>query len=419
MTNRKGTFSVQHAGTNSAAHNSRTSPPRYLIGLQPNTKNYYELIQSDEDFKIEAKHIYQNKIGQKMQRKQIDNIIQETAITLKKEHDENTVKDLFKKLKSKFGGHTLLELSVHRDEGHYEKDNIAYYPTKTILKKNDGKFYILPIEKILEVMEILEKDKDYTPRADEFTVEVDINMFEKVYNYHAHAKFSMFDKSTGKTARLQKRHMSARIKFVSDQLGLKFAPNEKTSRIKKSVSQIKNEYHIHTIRKIEQQYSYRDYQKKITAFESLTTEQKKELHRLNTQVKNDKATLEILNKAIEASQVVQYELDHTKNLLNTSEIRYEALKQQTKELRDDLMPLNEISSTNTPSTFMEWIKNKFTEFKQIINNLKIENQMLRERLDDIHIPGQEQKKVKNILSSIVDSAVETQKLTNSFKRRNR
>ena len=133
---RKGTFSVKKAGSNSAAHNSRENAPKYLIGLESNSENYYELIQSDKDFILEAQQIYKDKIGQSMQKKQIPNLVQETVLTLQKNQDENSVKDLFQKLKNKYGGHELLEVSVHRDEGHFEKDGIAYYPTKNILKKD-------------------------------------------------------------------------------------------------------------------------------------------------------------------------------------------------------------------------------------------------------------------------------------------
>lgn len=222
---RKGTFSAKRAGSNSAAHNSRINPPKYLIGLEENSKNYYKLFQSDEAFILEAQKIYKDKIGQSMQKKQLPNLVQETVLTLKKNQDENDVIKLFEKLHLKFGGHELLEVSVHRDEGHFEKGGIAFYPTKNILKKDDD-WYI-----------------QSDPNSKEFDIKVDISDFKKKYNYHAHAKFSMFDKNLGKTARMQKRDMSERIKFVSEKLGLLFTPDPKTSRTRKSVKQVKNEYH--------------------------------------------------------------------------------------------------------------------------------------------------------------------------------
>jgi hypothetical protein len=225
---RKGTFSVQKANANSSAHNSRKNPPKYLIGLELGTKNYYELLKKDDDFILEAQAIYKEKIKQTMQKKQVENLIQETVLTLQPKQNENDVKDLFVKLNKKYGGHQLLEVSIHRDEGHFLKNGIAYYPTKNILQKDDG-WYVCSDTNINK------------PKKNDFDKKVDISTFEKVYNYHAHAKFSMFDRKLGKSARMQKKDMSERIKFVSDELGLMFAPGE-NSRVKKSVNQIKDEH---------------------------------------------------------------------------------------------------------------------------------------------------------------------------------
>ena len=120
---RKGTFSVQKANSNSAKHNSRELAPKYLIDTS--AKNYYELITPDNEFKNIAQNIYKEKIKQTMQKKQVENLIQETVLTLQPNQDEKDVKDLFKKLNQKYGGHELLEIAIHRDEGYFLKDEIA------------------------------------------------------------------------------------------------------------------------------------------------------------------------------------------------------------------------------------------------------------------------------------------------------
>ncbi len=233
---RKGTFSVQTANANSSRHNSRELAPKYLI--DSSQKNYYELITPDNEFKNIAQNIYKEKIKQTMQKKQVDNLIQETVLTLQPNQDENDVKDLFKKLNKKYGGHELLEVAIHRDEGYFFFFFFAYYPTKNILFK-DNDWYVCSDTSISK------------PKVTDFDTKVNINEFEKVYNYHAHAKFSMFDRATGKTARMQKKDMSERIKFVSDNLGLAYAPDKATSHIKKSVNQVKDE-HLAKARTMEQ-----------------------------------------------------------------------------------------------------------------------------------------------------------------------
>lgn len=341
---RKGTFSVKKAGSNSAAHNSRENAPKYLIGLSPGTQNYYELIQSDNDFILEAQQIYKTKIGQSMQKKQIPNLVQETVLTLQPNQNENDVKELFKKLNKKYGGHEILEVSVHRDEGHFLKDEIAYYPTKNILKK-DNEYFIKS-----------------NPDLKVFDKKVDINTFEKVYNYHAHVKFSMFDKELGKSARMQKKDMSERIKFVSQELGLLFAPEKETSRIKKNVNQVKNEYHAKAKTQEKIKYNFREMQQKITSLENASVEDKKELHKLNSQVKNDKATIEELH-----SKISEYQ-EEKKEIVKALTPMFNKLKEEKKEV-----PQNAIK-------FIKFVDEELNNQKTLINSLKTQNNDLREEL---------------------------------------
>lgn len=278
---RKGTFSVQTANPNSAKHNSRELAPKYLIDTS--AKNYYELLKKDDDFILEAQAIYKEKIKQTMQKKQVENLIQETVLTLQPNQDEKDVKDLFKKLNQKYGGHELLEVAIHRDEGYFLKDDIAYYPTKNILNKN-GDWYVCSDNSIKK------------PKQDDFDRIVNIDEFEKVYNYHAHAKFSMFDRETGKTARMQKKDMSERIKFVSDELGLLFAPDQETSRIKKSVNLVKDE-HLARARELETQKELKQELAKAKDLQEINKKLREELKEIGAS-RADYAQLEALNKSL-------------------------------------------------------------------------------------------------------------------------
>ena len=278
---RKGTFSVQTANPNSAKHNSRELAPKYLIDTS--AKNYYELLKKDDDFILEAQAIYKEKIKQTMQKKQVENLIQETVLTLQPNQDEKDVKDLFKKLNQKYGGHELLEVAIHRDEGYFLKDDIAYYPTKNILNKN-GDWYVCSDNSIKK------------PKQDDFDRIVNIDEFEKVYNYHAHAKFSMFDRETGKTARMQKKDMSERIKFVSDELGLLFAPDQETSRIKKSVNLVKDE-HLVRARELETQKELKQELAKAKDLQEINKQLREELKEIGAS-RADYAKLENMNKLL-------------------------------------------------------------------------------------------------------------------------
>ena len=338
---RKGTFSVKKATANSSKHNSRENAPKYLIGLEFETSNYYELINSDDNFIIEAQNIYKNKIKQSMQKSQVDNLIQETVLTLKPEQNENDVKDLFSKLHKKYGGHEILELSVHRDEGHFVKDEIAYYPTKNILNKN-GDWYIcsdLNIEK---------------PKENDFDFKVDISTFEKVYNYHAHVKFSMFDRELGKSARMQKKDMSERIKFVSDELGLIFSPGI-DSRITKSVSQIKDEHLVKAQATAKEQAKVIQANATITELKQANAELRAELQ--NAKVgRTEYAQLEQLNKDLKLS-------------VKNKDLTIEEMNTKFEELKNNLLKEKNEALESVKSTIISSNEEK-TAYKQNIEELK-------------------------------------------------
>ena len=290
-------------------------------------------------------------------KKQIPNLVQETVLTLQKDQDENDVKNLFKKLKSKFGGHELLEISVHRDEGHFQKDGIAYYLTKNMLKKNNEYFIKSNID------------------TKNFDKKIDINTFEKIYNYHAHAKFSMFDKELGKTARMQKRDMSNRIKFVSEELGLKFAPDKSTSKIHKSVHQIKDEHKSKAVQQEKDNYNFREMQKKITALENASIQDKKELHKLNSQVKNSKIDKDILEKSINAlkkqNNVLLEELVEKTHKINPTQ-DLTLLSKENEELKTENLELKKENSSLSKviSIIRDFTQEHSKGFNKLLDKIK-------------------------------------------------
>ncbi|MDD2821332.1 MAG: hypothetical protein PHW29_08730 [Flavobacterium sp.] len=229
------TFSVLKASAHSSAHNSREDNPEYLIGTKEGAENSYDLRHSDSDFLKLAKVKYQEVTGQKMQQKQIDALIKETVLSLEDHHTEANVQKVFDTLNEKYGGHYITELSIHKDEGHFEdKNGVTYYPTKDILQKEDG-WYIVPLTQSLEMK------PSYKPKEYEFSEKVDINDFKPIHNIHAHVKFSMFDLETGKTGRMKHNELNDRIKTAAKVLGLDYNP-EKGSKKRTPVDQIKTQH---------------------------------------------------------------------------------------------------------------------------------------------------------------------------------
>lgn len=371
---RKGTFSVQTANANSSRHNSRELAPKYLI--DSSQKNYYELITPDNEFKNIAQNIYKEKIKQTMQKKQVDNLIQETVLTLRPEQNENDVKDLFKKLNKKYGGHELLEVAIHRDEGYFLKDDIAYYPTKNILFK-DNDWYVCSDSSISK------------PKVTDFDTKVNINEFEKVYNYHAHAKFSMFDRATGKTARMQKKDMSERIKFVSETLGLAYAPDKATSHIKKSVNQVKDE-HLAKARTMEQVKEKESKLLKTTFDQLLAT--KKDLAAAQAEVREkmkelgatreDYAKLEQLNRDLkekinEKDLTIEEMQDKFNSLKHSLEEKFNELYKEKEHLKS-VVELKEVEILD-----LEPYKNLYFSQEHDLNSLQEQNKVLVEKVSSL------------------------------------
>lgn len=292
---RSATFTVTAAGSHSSAHNSREEKPKYLIGTLPGSENVYDLRHSDSDFLELAAAKYKETTGQKMQQKQKDALIKETVLSLEAHHTAEDVQKVFDELAAKYGGHYITELSIHRDEGHFEdKNGITYYPTKDILQKEDG-WYIIPLA------ESVNHAPDYRPKAEEFSEKVDIADFKPVHNHHAHVKFSMFDLETGKTGRMKHNELNDRITTAARVLKLEYKPenkNAKRTTVAEKKAQhkaVRNEKvrnfleHGHTLEAKNQeiarlQYNFREAQKRITSLEGVDAEQKKELHRLNSEI---------------------------------------------------------------------------------------------------------------------------------------
>lgn len=292
---RSATFTVTAAGAHSSAHNSREEKPKYLIGTLPGSENVYDLRHSDSDFLELAAAKYKETTGQKMQQKQKDALIKETVLSLEAHHTAEDVQKVFDELAAKYGGHYITELSIHRDEGHFEdKNGITYYPTKDILQKEDG-WYIIPLA------ESVNHAPEYRPKAEEFSEKVDIDKFKPVYNHHAHVKFSMFDLETGKTGRMKHNELNDRITTAARVLKLEYKPENKNAKRvtvadrKAQHKAVRNEKvrnfleHGHTLEAKNQEidrlrYNFREAQKRITSLEGIDAEQKKELHRLNSEI---------------------------------------------------------------------------------------------------------------------------------------
>lgn len=357
---RKASFSVEKPTSHTKAHNTREDAPRYLIGVSDGRENLYEEYYSFENFQelAEARYLEINK--QKMQTSQKEALFEEALISLEEHHTKDDVIKLFKALNKKYTGHTLINLAIHNDEGHFVKDGIEYYPTKHIIQKEDS-WYILD-ENDTHILEGL-KDKDFKPKDEDFKIKVNINEFEKVYNYHAHAVFSRFDLETGKSARFQKGTMSERYKFVAEQMKMRYAPDE-NRLVKKSIGQHKADLsatrnaklvmkkelelkHTEELQATKEQLKdannqLRTFMKENGALRTDYAELEKAKKELEEKLKaKDLTEKELLEKFQELEKNFKKEKGHLTSLIEVKEIDNLDLKNQNKSLQEQKEVLEE------------------------------------------------------------------------------
>lgn len=374
---RKASFSVEKVSSNTDAHNTREHSPKYLLGCEEDNPNVYIKYYDYEEFQTLAENRYMEVNNQKMQQKQKDSMFEEALISLEKHHTEKDIENLFKDLNKKYTGHTLINLAIHRDEGHFEKDGIEYYPTKHILQKDDG-WYILD-EDDTEILQSLQ-DKDFKPKAEDFKIKVNIEDFNKVYNYHAHAVFSRFDLELGKSARLQKKDMSERYKFVAENMQMRYAPDE-SRFVKKSINQYKNDKsNSRNERLILKKQLENEFQKEIIKLK----EENQALKVDNEALKKENETLKFDKKELE-NQIkdLSKNLKETLKELGALRPQYAQLEALNKELKEELKNkvLNHDKVVKSYEDLEKNLKEELTKKDEKIDTLEVENKDLKSALE--------------------------------------
>ena len=227
----------------------------YLIDTSENNEcsvSSSEAIETYQRMKIEAEKNYIKRTHQKMQKSTI--FLKEAIVNLQEHHTLKDLEPIKEKLESY--GFTVLQMAIHKDEGFLKGD-------------------------------------------------------EKKKNYHAHITMLNVDIETGRTVKFGKNYRTELSKlqtFTAQTLGMergKVSVKEHAKELNVGVEKASKRLDTHEYKhamKIKEQavqtqeYNFRKMQKEITALEQLTTEQKKELHRLNSRVKNHKAEVSELQE---------------------------------------------------------------------------------------------------------------------------
>jgi len=439
----KSSFNSSSSSSHSDAHNERLDEPNYILDY--NAKNEFIRYFDKEEYLETCIQNTKNITGRKMQSKAIDNFYQESIINTLPHHQISDIEKLFNNLQTNFKtkAFKVQSIAIHKDEGVFIKSDLKvddlYYDhnSKTWFdkEKNDVTSEVQVFRPGRTVFYNKENSKWYDNRK--FENEVDTSTFQMYHNYHAHAVYTRYDFEKGKNIRLNKNDMSKIQDVTADTLGMERGKHKaKIKNLEEFYTKVVNEMpqtttleeykkaFIYTSKKItnrdyqrssnhkhhnhlkdeaeKPKYDFKDMQKQITSLEELTTEQKRELHKLNSQVKNDKATIEELHLKVKTLQTtakidenevltlrtekeelinelqgtknIKEELDLAQNAKNEAEGKFDSL---TTEVNEEIKPILEVEGVEPKKYGIMSI--------QTNSELNTENKALREENTDLKV----------------------------------
>lgn len=262
----KASINFQKTQSNSVAETTREFKADYLLPEEHRLENeYWNCGKSDSQ-------IFQDELA-KASRKggrvpKEENSLFEGVLNLNKEHTLKDVQRVAKHIEEKFNV-TCSRIAVHKDEGHINERGIVEY------------------------------------------------------NLHAHINFVTY-----KDGKQNWRRENIKDGFIQLQTDIAQILNMERGKSKKETLAVHlppKQQRIIAKEREAVQYNFREYQQRITGLENESVEDKKELHRLNTQVKKGEATIQELEKRLQ-------EALQSKKALET-------IKDTPKEVKSDFRPV--------------------------------------------------------------------------------
>lgn len=168
----KSSIHIKPVKSTSESHNLREEIPYYVNQELMHKNSNYGFDLKLSDLRAEQEKLYFEKVGQKMQKKTTP--IREGVFLFEERHTDQDILKMVKGIQKRFGIKPV-QLSIHRDEGHYEKHTGQWIP-----------------------------------------------------NYHAHVVFDWQNKETGKTFKLSREDMRELQTYVA--IGLDMERGQKTSK---------------------------------------------------------------------------------------------------------------------------------------------------------------------------------------------
>lgn len=339
--------------TGSFLHNDRTMKPSYLIDTSAkndctvSSKNALEKFHS---LKLEAEKNYTSRTGQKVQKKTV--FLKEAIVNLEAHHTLEDLEPIIEKLKGY--GFTILQTSIHRDEGfisgkrsgknyhaHITLFNLDASTGKTVKFGKDYRHELSKLQtltaKALKMergtVSVLEEAHAINRPLEKAKRRLDTHEYKRAMKLKDDLEAENLRMKTllaVAAVALEKSATPGPIKQIE---AMKELSGEEYERIVEKWAKVQNV-----------DYNFRETQKQISALEALDAEQKKELHRLNTEINKIKADDELklskikeledrLTKMTETTLQAQKTLEEYKD---TTGKEIEALRASNSQLSKDL-----------------------------------------------------------------------------------
>ena len=356
---------IEQVSTGSFLHNDRTMKVSYLIDTSDNnecTATATEAFKQFQSLKDEATKNYTERTNQKMQKSTV--FLKEAIVNLEEHHTLKDLEPIIKKLESY--GFTILQASIHRDEGFVNDEN------------------------------------------------------EKKKNYHAHITMFNLNAETGKTVKFGKDYRTElsklqtltadALKMTRGKVSVKEHADELNVEVEKATKRLGTHEYKHAMKikeraeeKVFQQgvefiaeerekveYNYKDFSDRIVALTNQSAEERKELHRLNSIVKKDTSRIEELEIKISAKErelksETQFSDDLRKDLAiktqELKELRAKAPEQvEVEKIVVDETALNKaLQATKQLQTDKDTLQSDLRAKESEIINLKSEVKELQAR----------------------------------------
>jgi len=348
-------------------HNTRDEKiePEYLLPKEYRLGNLYSCSfqEANEKLRFMKEEAFRNYRATFKQKLVTKNFKTQAVVIVEKDHTLEDVERLALAIEKETGFRTI-QIAIHKDEG-------------SIQKNENGKEFVK-------------------------------------YNFHAHIDFFTLDSKTG--AQLNnlglKPSQSRELKRIEKEENRKLSTNEidklfptmnrrRMSKFQDMTAEVLNmkrgesaeitkkkrlrpsEYRQEQKQKEQLEYTFRDMQKEITNLQSINSEQKKELHRLNSQIRNQK-DIDVKDKQIKELKdklhKAQTEIEEIDKITDDIDIELSSLeepksieKTKTVEQKKQLTYIGKI--TNIISSLFEKLKMALTENQK----LREENERLKQK----------------------------------------